>query len=864
MTRPLFLQRLDAIVAQHPRQIALQEPGACLSYEALAQALRQEAAALRDRGFAPGSLRILERPRSIAFVIEALACWEAGGAFLPLDPATPPARRAAIRAQAAAQGPGAAAYLIYTSGSSGYPKGVRVGHPGLVPVLDAQIQAFGLGPGKRALWLLSPAFDASLSDIGTALLSGATLCIPPHDLTPDDLSAFCSAERISHADLPPSLLPLLQRLPDCMEVLVIGGEVCAPEAVRYHARRRRVINVYGPTEATICTSMGPCDETWSRPLLGQPLPHVRYRIEDEQGAEALEGELCIGGDALALGYVGQPELEAARFVERGQERWYRTGDRVRRLPDGAYEFLGRIDRQIKRRGQLVAPEEIEARLREHPAVREAAVVEQTRPRPGRPPFLALVAFVSLRRPEALPELQAHLRAHLPRALCPRLLALETLPRGVSGKVDLKALQEARPPQQESPPEATAAGALCELFGEILGLGGVETHEDFFELGGDSLSALELLAAAEQRGLWIPLEALYREGTPAALAATQAYPRSNEELRARVAHERALREEPDRWTCEATGGELLLTGGTGFLGSRLLLELARLPTLTTLHVLVRAPDRWAARARLEQALGRPVDALPCPVEVWPGDAERAAFGLRPAEWEDLCHRVRTVVHGAARVHLLAPLDTLWRANVGAAAQVRELGRAGSPKRLIHVSTLSVLVASDHPGRTLHEGSDRGLSTHLYGGYAQSKWAAEELLGPVEHQVVTPVDHAARALARIVATPGGARVHHVASQRGASLAALVAALQAEGAPCEAVPPAEFYRRARAHGGWSAAMATLSLGRLLGQERRGADLFLLSDRALDCSATEALTGLPAPAIDAALLRRYVRAALARHPAR
>jgi thioester reductase-like protein len=916
-----FLQRIDRVALARGDAVAVQEPGRAVTYRQLLDRVEEEAARLRSGGFGPGSLRCIERPRSVDFVVEALACWRAGGAFLPLDPATPPPRRDAIRAEIAAHPPGEVAYVIYTSGSTGRPKGVKIGHGGLLPVLDAQITAFGLAPDKRALWCLSPGFDASLSDIGTALLSGATLCIPPPDLSPRALVDFLAAERITHADLPPSLLPLLGPLPSSLETLVIGGEVCPPDAVRFHARRLRVLSVYGPTEATICTSIAPCPpDTWNRPLLGPPLPHVRYRVEGARGNEVTEGEegeLLLGGVALALGYVAQPSLEAERFVEIEGARWYRTGDRVRRLPDNDLEFLGRIDRQLKLRGQLVAPEEIESCLRTHPAVIEVAVVPRQRPRSGRAPRPELLAFVVPRGGDRLDELRDHTRRHLPRPLCPRLIQVERLPRGASGKVDSAALlsqaEGAQGQRRRDLPEDVAF--FCALFEEILGLDQVAPDEDFFTLGGDSLSGLELLAEAELRGRILPEDALYTSPppTPHTLAGRggsgngmstlgTSPPRPPSPWRAEGGAPAVRSPQPQPQSQSAAEG-ILLTGATGFLGAWLLATLLERED-RPIHALVRAPDRLSARRRLEAALAGLGKTLPeHRVEVWAGDAERERLGLAPGEWRDLGERVGTVVHGAARVHLMAPLEVLRGPNVEATRQVARLLDEGPPKALLHVSTLSVFVATDHPASLLDEATDPGDISEVFGGYARSKRQAEELLRGRPHAVirpglltgdtgsgqgspscqlaqvlrglgalgcvprgdheaprvdVTPVDHAARSIAALIGQRVREGVFHVASRRGATLAQLVEALRTEGFRCDEVSPEEFLERARGSDHPAIPVTVLSLGRLLGVERRATDLFLMTGRELRCERTEVWTGERAPEVDGALLRRYVRACM------
>ena len=279
------------------------------------------------------------------------------------------------------------AYVIYTSGTTGQPKGVAVEQRGLPALLHSQIEAFQLSAESRVLWMLSPAFDASISDVGTTLLSGAALHIEAPDgalttrsLTPAAVLETLHRRGITHADLPPALVAQLDadEAPQSLKTIVIGGEPCPPAAVRSWARRCRVVNVYGPTEATVCTSLCVCDpERWERPLIGRPIDGVRYMIDapvadrDDPGAT---GELMISGPCLARGYVNQPDLTAARFVTMNGARWFRTGDRVRRDADVELVFLGRMDRQLKIRGYRIEPEEIEAAIRAMPTVGQCAVV----------------------------------------------------------------------------------------------------------------------------------------------------------------------------------------------------------------------------------------------------------------------------------------------------------------------------------------------------------------------------------------------------------------------------------------------------------------------------------------------------------
>jgi amino acid adenylation domain-containing protein/thioester reductase-like protein len=543
-----FLDRLHRAAELHPARPALVESGGrTLSYSDLLGQVRRLAAVLRRHGIGRGSVLALGLGRSVEHVLGMLAAWRLGAAFLPLDRRWPddrldfilgdsdvdrvltwpdqaerfrrlgastfhPTESATDRLSPVELTEGDLAYVIYTSGSTGRPKGVAVEHRGLVNLLDAQVTAFDLASDSRSLWLLEPAFDASISDIGTALLSGASLHVEGDDALrdPASLLRLLHLARITHLDLPPALLGVLEpeEMPETMRALIVGGEPSPPGLLRRWARRVRLVNVYGPTEATVCTSLCVCDPgAWDAPLLGQPLPGVTYQVLDADLAPAPPGEtgeLCISGACLARGYVNLPDLTAAKFVLHQGERLYRTGDRVLRRADGEYVFRGRIDRQVKVRGQLVAPEEVEARLREHPAIRGAAVVK----RPLGPPPAAegLVAFVVARGPAPDPgALREFLGQRLPSWMAPqRMVVLEELPRTPGEKVDFARLVEQplpRLPTRQAEEESDAT-ILADIWTRLLGLP-ADPDGGFLEQGGDSLTLLQAVAAAHARGLNVP-------------------------------------------------------------------------------------------------------------------------------------------------------------------------------------------------------------------------------------------------------------------------------------------------------------------------------------------------------------------------
>jgi amino acid adenylation domain-containing protein/thioester reductase-like protein len=897
----VILERFRAIAAAHPSKVAIEDGDRAFTFAEVLGHATALGARFRAAGIGPGdAVGILLEP-SAETVIAMLAAWSARAAFVPLDPELPRERLDHIvrdagvriivaRPREAERVRGGAvaivapitdvvtgdrwddlreddtAYVIYTSGTTGVPKGVVVPHRGLVNVLTAQIAAFALDPTSRALLYLSTSFDASISDIGTALLAGATLCIDPGARASiPSLLRVLRERAITHVDLPPSLLGMIDpgAAPPSLAAIVIGGEVCPPAAVRAWAARVRLVNVYGPTEATICASLCVCDGAWDRPLIGRPIPGVTFHVLDDRLGVApvgVPGELYIGGVGLARGYRSRPDLTAAKWIVRDGERLYRTGDRVVRRDGGDVEFLGRIDRQLKVRGLLVEPEEIEARLCAHPGVRDAAVVKRAIARIGRAARDELVAFVTAKdgadlAPEAL---RASLAA-LPRWMHPhRIEALASLPRTSTGKIDLGAL--ASRPLSSRAPSPIVGGSrgalLAAIWADVLGVAAVGDDDDFVALGGDSLAALEIAASAEAHGIGLVASDLFRHPTIARLAArtgaTDA--RRARDLRADVtglvppvAHSGDPAERPRA---------IFVTGATGFLGARLVKELlAR--TDAVIHCLVRARSDAEGAARVGIASDR--------VRIVCGDLERESFGLSDAAWTALAAEIDAVYHLAARVSVVLPYADLRAANVLGTREALRLASEGRPKRMHHASTLSVFVAADRAPAVLRFDEHDTLrdTTSVHGGYAQTKWAAEVLLHEARRAVpvaiyrlgqltglastrggrldtfslfvrgiaalgcvpegidprasvdVTPVDYAASAMAALSLGAARARpdaTFHIAGPAPASVAQVIAAIRAAGAPIAIVPPDAFRARAVARGGdpLARACAYLSLCR------------------------------------------------------
>jgi amino acid adenylation domain-containing protein/thioester reductase-like protein len=910
-----FIPRFRAMAAGCASRVALEDGGARLTYGELEARASLIAAELRTLGAGAEDVVALRTGDRVGIVCGMLGAWMVNAAFVVAPPDLPEdrARRMERDARATfaldARAPAAVAcddppsanphrasallaYVVFTSGTTGAPRGVLVTHEGLVPMLDAQIAAFELGPGARCLWMSSPLFDASISDVGTALLSGATLvCTSSHTrLSPRALVARMAELRITHVDLPPSLLALLDvaSLPTSLRTIIIGGEACADGVVERAAKQVRLVNVYGPTEATVCTSLCVCepgDRHHGR--LGLPLPHVKYVVED--------GELLIGGSCLARGYAGDDALTQRRFVERGGERFYRSGDRVRsRAGSHELEYVGRVDRQVKIAGVRIEPEEIEARLRDDPDVVDVAVVPVGR---------SLVAFVVSRHGHC-DVIRERLAQRVPAWLVPsRFIALSELPRLSSSKVDHAALA------------ATVAGdgasreiavdetlrALCDAMTLAIGRP-VAVDDDFIALGADSLALLEASAEADARGIVVSPETIATERTPTRIAA------SREIIGASVASLEAdvsrVAQRPIETTARA-GRAVFVTGATGTLGPRLVRELCARGAAVT--CLVRARDDAAAFERLRATLP---DAHG--VRAVAGDVSLERFGMSQARWTAFAVEHDAIVHAAADLSLAMPYAVLRETNVLGTGHALDFAREGPPKAVHYISTLSVLASTDlaRTGRAFTEASTLRDASVVHGAYAQTKWAAEALVrrvapGAFVHRLglllparsrdlfvafvrgvamlgcapivpalafdVTPADFAASALAHFVTSGGDrrGRTRHIANRRTATLDDLVTTMRAEGARVEWVSVEAFQRRV-AQGGsvglarterWKDLSRVSLRAAVSGPVLRAFDLFEATDVSFGAEPTLdelEIAGITCP-LPADVLGEHVRIALA-----
>ena len=441
-------------------------------------------------------------------------------------------------------GPAHLAYLLYTSGSTGRPKGVMVSHRAICNHMAWMLSVFPLGPDDRVLQRTSTSFDASVWELFAPLLAGARLVLAPsgHHGTADLTRWICEQE-ITVVQMVPSLFRVFAEHPQldrCVGLrrVFCGGEALPASSVRQFLRRLPHVelhNLYGPTEAAIDASAWHCtiaDEGVSP--IGRPIWNTQFYVLDEGLApvpHGVRGELYIAGDGLARGYRNMPGQTADRFVPDAYGgisggRMYRTGDLVRWRPDGVLEFLGRVDHQVKVRGFRIELAEIEAALRANPAVEDTVVV----PRDDGSGDKQLIAYIVERTGySAIPgAIRSSLAARLPDHMIPAaVVVLDAFPRAPNGKLNVQALPA--PAFGSScasrPPRTQLERAFCAIFAEVLGVDRVGLDDDFFQMGGHSLSAMRVISRIRYRlGIDLSLRTLLERGSVAGvldgLAATR--------------------------------------------------------------------------------------------------------------------------------------------------------------------------------------------------------------------------------------------------------------------------------------------------------------------------------------------------------
>ncbi|XP_031634857.1 uncharacterized protein LOC116348126 [Contarinia nasturtii] len=569
-------QLFEAQVDRNEQAIAVECEGEKLNYGELNAQANQLAHYLIANGVKPDDRIAVCVERNPKMIVAFLGILKAGGAYMPLDPTYSSQRLTNILQDAnplclladasgrAALGdhqipvvnlkqmlPGGLpsdnpdpiklgitqthlAYIIYTSGSSGTPKGVMIEHESVINLVYSQTSVFKINANSRMLQFASCAFDTSICEIVTTLTSGACLCLPNKKVRQTDIAllSYLSKKNITHAPLPPAFFRNSQNLAHLngLKSLILSGETPPLPLLQTTSNHTTVLNVYGPTETTIIATIWSCPANFSSHSIpiGRPMSNVRVYLLDAHGEPVplgVEGEIYIGGAGVARGYMNRPDLTAERFLpdpfsENEGARMYRTGDLAHYLPDGNLVYMGRTDHQIKIYGFRIEPGEIEARLMEHPRVQEAVVLLWKKKLYT---DCQLIAYVVAERDTALAQnLRNYLTALLPNYMVPAAyVCLSSLPLTPNGKLDRRALPDpddesfARQPYEA--PQGKMEEKLAAIWRELLGIKCISRHDNFFALGGHSLMIVRMLALLRQVGLDATVQEFFDTPSLAAMA-----------------------------------------------------------------------------------------------------------------------------------------------------------------------------------------------------------------------------------------------------------------------------------------------------------------------------------------------------------
>jgi amino acid adenylation domain-containing protein len=573
-------QLFEQQASQHPQAVALIYEEQQFTYQQLNQQANQLAHHLRDLGIGSDMLVGIGLARSPELIVAILAVLKAGGAYVPLDPQYPPERLAFILADAQVallltssdlpwpslevpvvaidtdwptatplhnlplvNRPTDLAYVIYTSGSTGQPKGVLIPHANVCRLFSQTAHWFGFD--HQDVWTMfhSCAFDFSVWEIWGALLHGGQLVVVPYWISrsPQDLYELLQRHRVTVLNQTPSafqqLLAVEAHTPQtnnlALRWVIFGGEALdiaslRPWFERHGDRQPQLVNMYGITETTVHVTYRPLTiadlDRAQGSVVGEPIPDLQlYVLDPAQRLQPIGvvGEIYVGGAGLAQGYLHRPELTAARFLANPfsvepTARLYRTGDLARRLPNGDLEYKGRIDQQVKVRGFRIELGEIEAAINTHPGIGHSVVIL----REDIPSHQQLVAYVVAEAENISADLRHYLTNKLPEFMVPAaIIQLTTLPLTSNGKLDRTALPAPQARANASKmvqPRTDQEETMAKIWQAVLGLEQVSIHDNFFEMGGDSILSLQIVARANQAGMLLTPQQLFEQPTIASL------------------------------------------------------------------------------------------------------------------------------------------------------------------------------------------------------------------------------------------------------------------------------------------------------------------------------------------------------------
>ncbi|TWF40432.1 amino acid adenylation domain-containing protein/thioester reductase-like protein [Chitinophaga polysaccharea] len=797
----LFLKQ----AASTPGNLAVSFKGHALTYQELDEKSNQLAHYLLAQGVSTGSYVPVYLERSAEWAIAVLGILKTGAAYIPVDAIYPGKRVAFILEEVEAKviitqlslgsrlfqvhnttvvyldnltvlqdqpitapdrmpAPTDLAYIIYTSGSTGQPKGVMISHLSIQHLVCWHKQQYAVNSNSRLSLVAGLAFDISVWECWSALLSGAALFIADSEERTHAglLMEFYRSNQLTHAFAPAVLLPelvaLSRQTPGLMlQYLFSGGEQMKP--VLTSGLPYQLIDYYGPTEYTVYATHRPVIDVDGQyfPTIGKPIANTQAFILDRELqllAPGAVGELCLSGIGIAQGYFKNPALTDSKFVPHpfmpGQ-RLYRTGDLARRLPDGNIQFLGRIDNQVKIRGFRVEPGEIEAALLQMPHVKSAALIAVDNNRQQQ----QLVAFIVQDHPneqQGIALARQQLKQDLPGYMVPaRFITVRELPVNANGKVDKAALaalsaQTAGSYQEADELISETERIIAEVWSDILERPYIHHGDNFFDIGGDSLLVATVVTKLKDRfNIKMYLRDLYQYPELRALATMidnrvttgdTGIPEEDVEPYVSLQQDAWLlpgveyRQPFDASVLERQSA-ILLTGATGFVGIHLLQELLD-NTAATVYCLVRARDEHHALDKIHQAFATyhiPVqENTRHRIVAVVGDFAQSSLGIAEEAYRELAAKVEVIYHSGSSVNFIEPYSFMKKPNVDGLREIIRFAATGKMKCLSLLSTISVYSWGHvFTHKTIMKETD-DISQNLLAvskdiGYVRSKWVME---------------------------------------------------------------------------------------------------------------------------------------------
>jgi amino acid adenylation domain-containing protein/thioester reductase-like protein len=668
------------------------------------------------------------------------------------------------------------AYVIYTSGSTGVPHGCMVSHGAVSNLVNFNRELFDMKVGTRVLQYASLSFDASIFEIYTAILTGAQIILPASReliLPGEPLVNFLQQYQVNMMLMPPSSLAMINQEASRLshlKILLVGGEKCPLNLPQiWISQDRDVFNAYGPTEATVYATIYKCrlDESHSAVPIGKALTGFTIELMDEEGKQVQDGEigeLCIGGIGMGMGYWRDEVSTTRRFVQHGDQTMFHTRDLARKLSDGNFEYLGRLDNQVKVRGFRVEPEAIEAALAQNNCIAACTVVAREDIVPDQKTLVAFVvpSDVNMSHSSLITQLKRHARSKLPHYMNPTIYQIvDMLPMMSNGsKVDRKHLVEYPLSIVKSDNttnqqfRSDTERMIADIFEEVLNQT-VSPVDNFFDLGGNSLMAASVVRKIEKRfNIQVPVSLLFRKPTCKTLSDAIEGSFSDSNIQGPFAEvidylaEAALdqtikfpaktgNELYDLQSLEQSDkiGQVFLTGATGFLGAHVVADILDKTSKVQITCLVRCTDAQAGLKRIEANMStlkiwKPEYAAK--LTIVPGYIDRPYLGLDVTTFEELASQTDIIYHIAADTSYVKPFSALKPVNVFGTHEMIRFAASGNKYKPFHFcSSMCVYGPAYHfNGKTLLSENDNYEEAmpfiYVENGYVRSKWVAEYLV------------------------------------------------------------------------------------------------------------------------------------------